>query len=113
MSRSNRSACCASAARSQALSEAPVWRSLKRMLSIARAAAGMTLVAGLPTSMLVTCSVDGWNHSLPASSGAAGQRVQRADQPVDRIVGALRIGDVALHAVHGDAWRSGCRAGRS
>ncbi len=31
-----------------------------------------------------------------------GQRRQRAHQPVHRVVGALRIGDVALRAVHGD-----------
>ena len=71
MSRSKRSACCAITARSQADSAAPVWSLLKRMFSIALADAGMTLVAGLPTSMLVNCRLDGWNQSLPASSGAA------------------------------------------
>ena len=70
-SSSNRSACCASVARSQSDRLAPVWRSLKRTLSTARARAGMTLLAGLPTSTLVTCRLDGSNHSGAPSSGAA------------------------------------------
>src|SRR5258708_24190450 len=39
----------------QSLSLALVHRSLKRMLNVARAAPGMTLVAGLPTAIVVTC----------------------------------------------------------
>ena len=51
--------------------------------------------------MLVNCRLDGSNQSLPASSGSATRARERADQPVHRVVGALRIGDVALRAVHG------------
>ena len=69
-SRSNRSAYRARVARTQAVSEAPLCPSLNRMFSAARADAGITLVALLPTSMLVTCSVEGSNQPVPASTGA-------------------------------------------
>ena len=58
-SRSKRSTCCAITARSHAESAAPVWSLLNRMFSIADAVAGITLVTGLPTSMLVNCRLDG------------------------------------------------------
>ena len=83
------------------------------MFSAARAEAGMTLVAALPTSMLVTCKRR-WLE--PVGAGVhrrRGQRVQRAHQPMHRIVGAVRIGDVALRAMHRRSSRSGCRGGRS
>jgi hypothetical protein len=38
---------------SQAINSSPVWVGLKRILSRAFASAGMTLVAGLPMSMVV------------------------------------------------------------
>ena len=41
------------------LREAPVWAGLKRMFSRALASAGMTLVAGLPTSTVVSSRFDG------------------------------------------------------
>ena len=40
---------------------APVWFGLKRMLSRAVATAGITLVAGLATSMVVISRFEGWN----------------------------------------------------
>ena len=40
------------------------------LINAARADAGMTFVAPFPTSMLVICSVDGSNQSVPASTGA-------------------------------------------
>ena len=52
--------------------------------------------------MLVNCRLDGSNQSLPASSGAAVSAVGGAHQAMHRIVGAMRIGDVALRAVHGE-----------
>ena len=56
-------------ARSQADNAAPVCSLLKRMFSRAAAEAGITLLTGLPTSMLVNCREEGWNQSLTASSG--------------------------------------------
>ena len=44
--------------------------SLNRMLNTARAVAGITLVAGLPMSIVEICSVDGWKCSEPRSSSA-------------------------------------------
>src|SRR6185295_19703661 len=44
------------AARNVALDQ----RSLRRMLNVARARPGTTLVAGLPISIVVTCNVEGW-----------------------------------------------------
>ena len=51
-----------------------VWRSLKRMFSIARASAGMTLFEGLPVSKPVTWRVVASKNSLPPSIGAAVRR---------------------------------------
>ena len=62
------SPCRTSTVFSHRSSEAPVWRSLNRMLSRARALAGTRLVASLPTSTLVTCRLVGSNHSVPSSS---------------------------------------------
>ncbi|MNE96078.1 hypothetical protein D3C80_1942410 [compost metagenome] len=39
--------------------------SLKRMLNDAVARAGMTFVAALPVSMVVTSRLDGWKSSVP------------------------------------------------
>ena len=103
MSRSNLSpACWASAARSQADRSLPVWSSLKRMFSMARAAAGMTLVTGLPTSIEVTCKVEGSNQSVPASTGAAVRAVRARSRRWTGLSARCGIGDVALRAVHGD-----------
>ena len=53
----------------------------------------------LPTSTEVNSRFDGWKCSLPSSSGSAMQRGDQRRRAADRIVGALRIGDVALLAV--------------
>ena len=39
------------------------------MLKVARAWPGTMLVAGLPISIVVTCRLEGWKCSVPASSG--------------------------------------------
>ena len=44
----------------QVSSASAVCSVLKRMLNVARASAGMTLVAGLPTSMVVTSRFEAW-----------------------------------------------------
>jgi hypothetical protein len=56
---------------------------------------------------------DGWNHALPSSSDAIdlGQRPRPASG--DRIVGEVRIGDMALLARHDDVRSLSIRAGRS
>ena len=55
-----------------------VWRSLKRMLKRAVASPGMTLAAGLPMSIVVTCRFEGSNQSVPWSSGVAIRRSSTA-----------------------------------
>ena len=62
----------------------------------------MTLVAGLPTSIVVTCRVDGSNHSVPASTGAAVSAVRARTRRCTGLSARCGIGDVALRAVHGD-----------
>ena len=47
------------------------------------------------------------------SSGSPQQRVEQAHHAADRIVGEMRIGDVALPALDDDRARSASRAGRS
>ena len=81
-----------------AFSEAWLWRSLKRMLKLARASPGTRLTAVLPTSTVVNSRLDGSNCALPWSSGSPAAR-RSSSKSADRIVEAMRIGDVALHAV--------------
>ena len=57
--------------------EAPLWASLKRMLTVARASAGMTFEAGLPVSMVVMASVEGPKCSVPLSSLWPARRSRR------------------------------------
>ena len=47
----------------QASSSAPLWAGLKRMFSRAFTSRGITLLAVLPTSMVVTSRFDGWKPS--------------------------------------------------
>ena len=61
----------------QSLSERPVWASLKRMLTVARASAGMTFEAGLPTSIVVIARVEGPKWSVPVSSWREARRSSR------------------------------------
>ena len=56
---------------------APVWASLKRMLTVARASAGMTFAAGLPMSIVVIASVEGSKCAVPLSSGREARRSSR------------------------------------
>ena len=56
---------------------APSAASLKRMLKVARASAGMTLIAGLPTSMVVNSRFEASKCAVPPSSGAAIRRSSR------------------------------------
>ena len=56
----------------------------------------------LPTSILVTCSVDGSNQIVPASIGAEVRAFKGPDQPMNRIIGAMRVSDVTLRAMHLD-----------
>ena len=51
----------------QSVSDALVWMSLKRILTVPRVSAGMTLVAVLPVSIVVTARVDGSKCALPLS----------------------------------------------
>ena len=51
--------------------------SLKRMLKRAVALAGMTLAAGLPTSIVVTSRLDGWKSSVPRVEGRVQQRLRQ------------------------------------
>ena len=101
-SRSNRSAYRASVARTHAISDAPLCPSLNRIFSAARAEAGITLVAPLPD---VDTGDLQCRRLEPVRAGVhrrRGQCIQSLDQPMDRIVGAMRIGDVALRAMHLD-----------
>ena len=72
------------------------------MLNFAVARDGMTLPAGLPTSKVVTASVEGSKWSLPSSSRRRGDAVDEAGELGDRIVRLVRIGGVALPALHRD-----------
>ena len=45
---------------------------------------------------------DGWNQSVPSSSTSASISASARDQPRDRIVGEVRVGDMALRARHVD-----------
>ena len=65
----------------QLQSDWPVWASLKRMLRVARASAGITFEAGLPTSMLVSASVEGPKWRVPRSSSHAASRSSRRTSP--------------------------------
>jgi hypothetical protein len=72
--------------------------SLKRMLKLAVALAGTTLVAGLPTSIVVTSRLDGWKFSVPASKGRIHQCLRQLQDTAHGIVCKMRIGGMALHA---------------
>ena len=98
----------ASRSSTSARSVSCVWLSLKRMLNFARACAGITLLAVLPTSTEVNSRFDAWNCALPWSSGSSAERHDQPRNIRHRIGRAMRIGDVALHAV--DIERAGLRA---
>ena len=59
---------------------------------------GITFVAGLPMSIVETCKSMAGNARCRWSSGV-GQRVQHRDQPVRGVVGEVRVGGMALHAL--------------
>ena len=75
-----------------------MWQSLKRMLKRARASPGMRLTVLLPTSIEVNSRFDGCELRAALVERLALQRLDQLHQAADRIVGALRIGDVALLA---------------
>ena len=58
----------------QPVSASGVWASLKRMFTVARASAGITFEAGLPTSTVVIASVDGPKCAVPRSSSRVASR---------------------------------------
>ena len=60
----------------------------------------MTFGAPVPALRFETWKVVGWKCSLPWSQRRAVELGQRRREAVHRVVGELRIGDVALHAVH-------------
>ena len=68
------------------------------MLKRARASPGMRLTVGLPMSIEVNSRFDGSNLCAAAVERLAHQRAHQPDQPAHRVVGAVRIGDVALLA---------------
>ena len=84
--------------RTQSIRLSGVCLSLKRILKAARASPGITLVAALPTSMVVKASVEGSKCSLPLSSLCAASCGHQLGQHRDGILGLLRIADMALHA---------------
>ena len=77
--------------------------SLKRMLKTSRTSPGMTFAAGLPTSTLTTSRFDGSKSGPPASSGGAMQGGENRGERANRIVGEMRIGDMALPPVQREA----------
>ena len=88
-----------------ASSVAGVQRSLNLTLKCACAFAGMTFIAGLPTSIVTISRFDGSKCARALIERRGNQRVEQAQEMRDRIVGALRIGDMALHAVHDEPGR--------
>ena len=80
---------------------APEWASLKRMLRAARASAGITLVAGLPVSMVVSASVEGLKCAVPVSSSRLARRSRSRTSAGERVQRAVGIGGVALGAAGG------------
>ena len=62
----------------------------------------MTFGAPVPALRLETWKVVGWKCSVPWSQYAAGELGERRREGVHRVLGQLRIGDVALYAVHGE-----------
>ena len=70
------------------------------MLKRARACAGIRLTIGLPMSIEVNSRFDGPKFARALVERLVHQRAHQRDQPAHRIVGALRIGDVALLAGH-------------
>ena len=83
------------------------------MLKTARAVAGITFEAGLPMSIVETCKRRRLEMLGAAVELGRGQRVQHRHEAMRRVVGEMRVGGMALHAVDGRAGRSCCRAGRS
>jgi hypothetical protein len=49
----------------------------------------------------------GWKNSLPSSQMGGDQLGERRRKAVHGILGEMRVGDVALHAVHGEPARQG------
>ena len=79
--------------------------SLKRTLNRTRASPGMTLVAALPMSMEVISRLEASNQSRARVERCRHQRAHSASSMRNGIVGALRIGDMALLAAHESAGR--------
>ena len=63
----------------------------------------MTLGAPVPALRFEIWKVVGWKCSLPWSQTCCGQLGQRRRKHVHGILRQLRIGDVPLHALHGEA----------
>ena len=76
-----------------------VQRSLKRMLKAACAVAGMTLVVRVADIDGRDLQRRGWKCAVPWSSGVAVSACSMRDQAMRRVVGEMRIGGMALHAV--------------
>ncbi len=68
------------------------------MLKRARASPGMRLTVGLPMSIEVNSRFDGSNLCAALVERLVHQRAHQLDEAAHRIVGAVRIGDVALLA---------------
>ena len=73
----------------------------------------MTFGAPVPALRFEIWKQVGWKCSLPWSQTRRGEFGQRRREAVHRVLGQLRIGDVALHAVHGEPAARASRAGRS
>ena len=70
----------------------------------------MTLGAPVPAFRLEIWKVVGWKCALPWSQTCAREFRQRRGQHVHRVLRQLRIGHVALHALHGEAAAVGTAA---
>ena len=68
------------------------------MLKRARASPGIKFTVGLPMSIEVNSRFDGSNLRAARLERLVHQRAHQLDQAAHRIVGAVRIGDVALLA---------------
>ena len=85
-----------------------VWLSLKRMLKRARASRRDDVDGRVADIDRGELEVRGSNCAVPSSSGSSMSAAISVDEPAHRIVGAVRIGDVALLA--GDDQRAVQRA---
>ncbi len=73
----------------------------KRKLKSITTAPGITLPAPVPPWMLLICQVVAGKKSLPRSHSVPTSSASAGAKPVDRVLGQVRIGDVALHALDG------------